>query len=205
MTDTKQIEIPVPVRTRRIVIREPRHGDEQAVFDAVQESMDVLRPWLHWPPKQKSVADIEDATRNALEAWAERSALHMRTWDAETGDFIGGAGFIRTNWDVPVLEIGYWLRTSRQGSGLMSEAVNALTRWGFDALGAKRIEIQADTANERSRAVAERLGFVLEGVMRNEDVSPQGHVRDTALYARIDADGLPGLDVDWPGRGGGGP
>ena len=60
-------------------------------------------------------------------------------------------------------EIGCWIRASAQGQGDVSEAVQALTRMAFSELQARRVEIRMDEKTQRSRAVAERCGFELEG------------------------------------------
>jgi RimJ/RimL family protein N-acetyltransferase len=44
--------------------------------------------------------------------------------------------------------------------------VRAITRWGFDALGLRRIEWRAEVGNEASRRVAEKAGYEMEGLLR---------------------------------------
>ena len=73
----------------------------------------------------------------------------------------------------------------------MTETVRALARTAFDRLGARRVEIRTDAANERSWRVAERAGFTLEGVLRKDSVTPQGEPRDTRVYARVCGDEEP--------------
>ena len=62
---------------------------------------------------------------------------------------------------------------------------HALTQLGFDALRARRIELRMDDGNQRSRRVAERAGFTLEGVLRRQSLTPQGEPRDTRVYAKL--------------------
>ncbi|MEI6737524.1 MAG: GNAT family protein, partial [Pseudomonadota bacterium] len=52
-------------------------------------------------------------------------------------------------------------------------------------LGAKRLEICSDPRNQRSRAVAERCGFTLEGIMRKNMYAPDGTLRDSCMYALV--------------------
>ena len=96
-----------------------------------------------------------------------------------------GTGLHRFDWNVPRFEVGYWVRSSAQGRGYIAEAVQTLTRFAFDALQARRVEIRMSTANERSRAVAVRCGFTFEGVLRADSLGVDGQVRDTAVYARV--------------------
>ena len=89
------------------------------------------------------------------------------------------------DWSVPRFEIGYWIRPEAAGQGHVSEAVGLLAALAFDRLAARRVEIRCDSRNLKSRAVAERCGFVLEGVLRCDSLGVDDSVRDTAVYSRI--------------------
>jgi RimJ/RimL family protein N-acetyltransferase len=62
-------------------------------------------------------------------------------------------------------EIGYWCAADCRGQGLMTEAVAAVSAWGFEALGLQRIAWYAGVGNWASRRVAERCGYTIEGVL----------------------------------------
>jgi RimJ/RimL family protein N-acetyltransferase len=64
------------------------------------------------------------------------------------------------------LEAGYWTVAEHRGPGYTTEALRAVCRWGFELLGVPRIEWYAYVGNVGSR-VAEAVGFVMEGTMRN--------------------------------------
>jgi RimJ/RimL family protein N-acetyltransferase len=86
---------------------------------------------------------------------------------------------------VPSFETGYWVRAGYTGRGYVTEACRAITAAAFDVLGAARVEIRCHDANVRSWRVAERAGFVLEGVLRNERRHLDGALGDTRIYARV--------------------
>jgi len=86
---------------------------------------------------------------------------------------------------VPKTEVGYWLRSSETGKGFASECVIALSKWALDVLGAKRVELVTDEKNLGSRAVAERCGFGLEGIMHNVMRDTDGNLRNSCVYARL--------------------
>lgn len=73
-----------------------------------------------------------------------------------------------------VFEIGYWIRASRAGEGLATEATAALTRVAFEVCGVERVEIRADPANLPSLAIPRKLGFVEEGTLRRVAHGPDG-------------------------------
>lgn len=95
-------------------------------------------------------------------------------------------------WDVPAFSIGYWVRASEQGRGYVTEAVRTLTAYVFEVLRAQRIEIVCDARNTRSIAVAERVGFVREGRLRNLWRRADGTLPDEVVYALTPADGWRG-------------
>ena len=63
--------------------------------------------------------------------------------------------------------LAYWVRTSRVGEGIATEAVILVARYGFEKLGFQRIEIIVSKDNAPSLRVAEKLGAVREGLLRN--------------------------------------
>lgn len=68
----------------------------------------------------------------------------------------------------------------------MTEAVEALTMFAVKEFGAKRVEIRCDPENIRSRRIPEKLGFILEGVLRQDDVSADGmSLRNTCVFSKI--------------------
>ena len=98
---------------------------------------------------------------------------------------VGGSGLHRIDWEVPRFEIGYWVRKRFEGQGYISEAVAGITRFAFDRLKARRVEIRVDDRNERSWRIPERLGFRLEGTLRNDVRGVNGELRSTRVYAMI--------------------
>ena len=82
--------------------------------------------------------------------------------------------------------IGFVCR--KQGHGYVTEAVRLLTRYVFDVLHAQRIEIVCDVRNTRSIRVAEHVGFVQEGRLRNVWRYADGTLADEVVYALIPVD-----------------
>jgi RimJ/RimL family protein N-acetyltransferase len=83
-----------------------------------------------------------------------------------------------------VYEIGVIVYRPRdRGHGYGAEAVELLTTWLFDAGKAERVQASTETGNTAMRAVLERLGFQLEGVMRGYGPMNDGTRSDGAMYA----------------------
>lgn len=179
------LDFPDHFESARLLIRCPRAGDGAALHEAVIESLDELRPWMPWAAQPPSVADEEALARRAHARWLLREDLMLILLDKANGRVLGGSGLHRIDWAVPRFEIGYWCRTSCVGRGLITESTNAIAAFAFDVLGARRVEIRMDDRNERSWRVAERCGFALEAVLRQNAVDTAGALRDTRIYARV--------------------
>lgn len=184
------LDLPNEIVTERMIIRPPHPGDGAGAHEAIMESLENLKPWMPWATPDATVEETEANTRQAIAKWQTREDLRLMLVSRSDGSHLGGSGLHRIDWDVPCFEIGYWIRTSAQGKGYVTEAVNAITEFAFGTLGAERIEIRCDALNVRSAAVAKRCGYPLEATLRNQARSHTGDLRDTLLFAMIRADWL---------------
>ncbi|MEL7675288.1 MAG: GNAT family protein [Chloroflexota bacterium] len=181
-------DFPDRFETERLLIRAPRPGDGAAGNEAIRESEAELKPWMPWVHPLPSLEVTEQFYRQAAARWLTRESLPMILLRKEDGLFVGGSGLMCRDWSVPFFEIGYWVRTSLQRQGYITEAVRAQTRFAFDVLGARRVELRCDARNTRSAAVAERAGYALEGRLRHFVRDVEGKLADMLIYARLAGD-----------------
>jgi RimJ/RimL family protein N-acetyltransferase len=147
------------IETARLVLRCWEPADAGLMKDAVDTSLDHLRPWMPWAEAEPSTLEQK---RQLLTRFAEDFA---RGDDAVYGIFepderrvVGGTG-LHPRLDSNAREIGYWIRADAVGHGLGSESTAALTRVAFEVDGVERVEIHCDPANVRSAAIPRRLGY----------------------------------------------
>lgn len=176
-------DIPMHLETERLVIRPPTVQDIPAIYAAVIESLEDLKPWMAWSHNY-TMDGCEVNTREAIAGFVTRDKLRYHFHDKKTGELVANSGFHAVDWKVPKLEIGYWCRTSKQGQGYVTEGVKGLTEMAFKDLGAVRLEIRCSKQNTRSAAVAERCGYGLEGTLRFDSRSPSGELTSTRIYAQ---------------------
>jgi RimJ/RimL family protein N-acetyltransferase len=179
------LDVPEQIDTERLLIRPPRLGDGAAVNVAVRESFNELQPWMPWAQEIPSVEQSEIFARESAARFARREDLPMLLFERSSGELLGASGLHRIDWSVPAFEVGYWCRTSRTGRGYISEAVRGICKMAFTSLSARRFEARMDDTNERSWRIAERLGFTLEGILRQDTRAPSGELRDTRVYSII--------------------
>jgi RimJ/RimL family protein N-acetyltransferase len=132
-----------------------------------------------------SVDESEGFIRKARLNFLERVDLMLLVFDKQTSEFVGSSGLHRIDWDLRNFEIGYWIKTSRSGHGLMTEAVNGITSFAINHLDANRIEIRCNARNLPSARLAERAGFTLEGVLRNQTRDESGLLGDKMIFSKV--------------------
>lgn len=189
--DPVLIDVPERLDGERTLLFAPRAGLGAEMAVVITQSLSHLRPWMPWAQDAPTAESSELVVRRMQADFITRRDLcfqiYARRADGSPGRLLGGTGLHRIDWTVRRFEIGYWIRPEAAGQGHVSEAVRLLTALAFDVLGARRVEIRCDPRNVKSRAVAERCGFELEGVLRNNVLGVDGHARDTCVYARITA------------------
>lgn len=149
----------------RLELLEPRHAE--ALFRTVDENRAHLRQWLPWLDFTRSPEDSLEFIRRTREQLGANNGF--QTALVVRGEIAGMIGHIGIRWQHRATELGYWLGEKHQGRGFMTLACRACIGHAFGELGLNRVEIRVATENGRSRGIPERLGFQLEGVVRDAE------------------------------------
>jgi len=111
--------------------------------------------------------------------WISRT--RSRWDDAQSADWaivdsegVGGRCALHIDCRRGTAEIAYWLLPEARGRGVASRAVNAVTDWAHTTLGIHRVLLQHSTKNSASCAVARRVGYIVEGIAREQDIHVDG-------------------------------
>lgn len=195
------IDLPMPIRTPRLLIRPKQAGDGAETAAAVAETWDELHKWMRWAEDRDefTAEAMEIRTRRVMASFILREAIELTGFEIGSGTAVIWCGLHDIDWQGRQCDTGYWVRKSAQGKGFATEATNALLRFAFGALRMQRVGLTHSAGNEASRRIAERLGFSLEGIQKNANLLPGGKAADRLCYARFDIAGLPELDVRWGG------
>lgn len=174
------------LETERLCLRDAVPEDAPAVHAALNASWSELTYYMKFaqgpPPTLQQTIERMDDIKSRYGDGTE--AIFFYIFEKRTGTFIGNCWLIEFDWEIPRGEIAYWCDTNRVGHGYITEAVRAVTEFAW-SLGLVRVELLCDVRNLRSRAVAERAGYTLEGILRNESRTPQGALRDMCLFAQV--------------------
>ena len=143
----------------QVLLRRHREDDLDAVYEAVTESLDHLRPWMPWAAGYTRQSAFEFLTASAMR-WENGSEFNYAIW--ADGALAGGCGLM-ARIEPGGLEIGYWVRQGYTRRGLASAASAALVEQAFLLPGVERVEIVTDELNVASAGVPRKLGFTEAG------------------------------------------
>ena len=191
------IDLPMPIETDRLIIREPRFGDGAMLHAAKIETWDAIHQWMPWAKELGTIADDELVMRENHIKFLERTDLMMLAFERASGKFVAGTGLHRFDWHKRHFEIGYWCTQSMQGKGYATEITRALIRYAFDVLDANKVIICHANGNEGSKRVIEKCGFDFEYTAKKDDILPNGEWTDSHFYSLFNADHLRDFNVRW--------
>ncbi|MEC0168088.1 GNAT family N-acetyltransferase [Paenibacillus graminis] len=178
-------DFPEFFETERLLVRAPQWGDGAVVNEAIRESLEELKPWMPFAQSMPALEESEIYVRDSRLKFLNRAVLNMLIFHKAEGTFLGCTGLHHIDWETRCFEAGYWLRTTCTGKGYITEAVNGITRFAIQELAANRIEIRCSGRNARSAAVAERAGFLLDGILRLNALGLDGELHDSKVYAKV--------------------
>lgn len=160
-----------------------RGVEESEAFYALSDrNREHLRPWLPWVDVTLTSDDAKKYLQTVLEKFEKKTGADFGIW--YEGAWVGSMGFNNINHNNEYADIGYWLSKDHEGKGIMTESVKALINYGFSELKLHRIEISCDARNIRSKHIPEKLGFKLEGVLRDNH-KRNGEYSDGLLYGLL--------------------
>lgn len=172
---------PVTLETERLRLRFIVAGDAPALFAIYGDP--VVARYLSRPAfTEIAQADKLVATANAC--YADGSSVNFAVERLEDSAVIGTCMLFRFHRESRRAEIGYSMARAYWGQGYMHQALQALIDYALGPLGLNRIEADIDPRNASSAKSLERLGFKMEGVLRERWIVA-GEVSDTAYYGLL--------------------
>jgi RimJ/RimL family protein N-acetyltransferase len=166
------------------VVRCWEPSDAPALKEAIDSSLDELRPWMPWALNEpQTLQEKVELLRRFRGQFDLGEDFVYGLFSRDESEVVGGSGFHRRVGDG-AFEIGYWIRSSRAGGGLATEVTAALTRVGFEVCGVDRIEIHCEPENERSIRIPRKLGYGEEALLRRRlYAAPGGEPRDAIVFS----------------------
>jgi len=172
----------VELRNGELLLRPLVASDARALFGLIDGERDRLGRWLPWVEDARTE---KDSARFILDATEERRRRRSMVLGLLVeGTLAGTVGLHYLEWYDRSAELGYWIGSDAEGRGYVTRAARCVLAFAFGEVGLNRIVVRCAVGNQRSRRVAERLGFQREGLLR-EAHCIGGRFLDQHLYALL--------------------
>ena len=163
----------------------PEPAMAQELAGLVRSNLDRLQKWMPWATGDYSEEHAADFIRRTLSEFAEDGRFSAAIIAERR--LAGIIGFNRLDTANRSACIGYWIANDYEGRGYVTRCTAVLLDYLFDVRDLNRVQINCNVDNVRSRAVPERLGFMLEGIHREVEYN-NGTFGDWAIYAMLRRD-----------------
>jgi len=173
------------VCTQRLVLRCWNPADAPLLKEAIDASLDHLRPWMPWANQEPTDLTVKMETLRHFRGNFDLGRDFVYgVFDPTETRVLGGTG-LHTRVGPGALEIGYWIHAQHIKQGLATELSAALTRVAFEIHKVRRVEIHCDAANLRSAAVPRKLGYTLEATLRERIEGSDGQWHDSMIWTLL--------------------
>lgn len=167
--------------TERLVIRRYQTTDIEALYAAARESIEEVSRFLPWCHPDYSIAESKQWVTLVIKNWGVSNLFSFVIEEKSSRRFIGSVGINAVDLH-PMVNLGYWLRSSETGKGYAIEAAQGIIDWTFTELQSQRIEIILSVENNPSKKVAEKTGARHEGILASR-LLLHGRLHDAHLFA----------------------
>jgi RimJ/RimL family protein N-acetyltransferase len=179
-------DLPTEFTSERLLLRCYQPNDSGMFYHMLRNNWEHLYEFL--PSFLVNLRSEED-----IKAWfdkqiAERNAHNLfifGVWEQGTGVYVGESYLANADWDVPRIEVGYFLVKEFTGKGYATEAANAVIRFAFEKMKVLRIDLQCTADNTASIRVAERCRFTQEGCFRRHHRKKDGTLVDMLWFGLL--------------------
>lgn len=126
-----------------------------------------LGKWLPWVDACRSADDSRAFINATRKQYSDNDGVQAGIWFQD--GIVGIIGQHKIDWLNKATSLGYWLAEEHQGRGIMTKSCQAFIQYSFHGLKLNRVEIRCATENSQSKAIAQRLGFKREGILRSAE------------------------------------
>lgn len=178
--------LPTEFTSERLLLRRYQPNDSAMYYHMLRNNSEHLYEFL--PPFLVDVRGEEDIKTWFEKQSAEWNALNLfifAVWEKVTGVYVGESYLANPDWDVPRIEVGYFLVKEFTRHGYATESAKATIRYAFEQMKVLRIDLRCAADNATSIQVAKRCGFTQEGCFRQHHRKKDGTLVDMFWYGLL--------------------
>ncbi|MGE5251738.1 MAG: GNAT family N-acetyltransferase [Bacteroidota bacterium] len=176
----------------QVTLRPFQYADVSELYAAVRESLAELKPWMSWAHDGYSQREARDFVALVRASGEEGILYGFAITDAKDGSISGSCSLSHFHPVYRFCNLGYWVRTSRQGRGIASRAALLAARFAVEQLKLIRVEVVVAAGNAPSLRVAEKIGAHREGLLRNR-ITVGATLHDAVMFSFIPEDFTPAV------------
>jgi RimJ/RimL family protein N-acetyltransferase len=182
----RAIEPPERITGSRVALRPIEGRDVPAWAAAFADDPELGPAWgVEQDPGEP---ELRERAAQAVQGAADGRWVELTIADLDGDQLLGTVILHSFDWRHERAEVGFWLLRDRRGQGAATEGVGLMVDWAFTSLGLHRVEMVTLPALphiDDVRALAGRLGFREEGVMRERNFE-RGRRLDTMMLAVLE-------------------
>jgi len=154
----------------------------QQIFDTFNEDKEGFVFWM----RGKSYDSVTDVYMAYQKKYKDTEDWHFAMYGIFLDDdLLGEIGLSGIDVKNQTAEIGYWLKPSARGRGIINKLIPAIENLGFNTLGLRKIYIWCDVKNFASVRRAQTNNYVLDGILRERQVWSDGSIHSTAIFGKL--------------------
>lgn len=159
------------------------HADYyEDIYLAIDSSRKEMGAFLNWVPLNQSAKDVENYFKDKLDPLP--FAIEIPYCIFYKKELVGVISLMPLARIHKTLEMGYWLKTSATGNGIITKCAKQLTSYAFYKLQANQVLIRCSSTNAKSQKIPERLGYKNVGIDR-QAVEIDGHYHEVINYSKL--------------------
>lgn len=139
--------------------------DSDELFKLIEKNRSYLGAWLPWVETTISVRDVKLFIKSALIDFSDNNNIHYKI--VQNGNIIGIIGAFLTYSNTGTYEIAYWIDKDFSNRGIVTKCTEEIIAVCYEYFPVRKIEIKCAVENLSSNAIPRKLGFLLEGTIRN--------------------------------------
>jgi RimJ/RimL family protein N-acetyltransferase len=182
---------PFPHRltAQRLALRRYVTSDVPEVLRLMQANRDrLLRSFRELAMDLSTVEEVLAYVEKTAAGWSDCTAFVYGIWFEHDNDLVGQLTVKTIIWNVPSAELSYFVDRNWLRRGVAVEAIQAVLQQAFERGDFKRLFVRIIEINSESVALAHRMGFRHEGVLRRAFRCGFGELHDVHIFAMTDRD-----------------
>ncbi len=174
------------LETSRLIIAPLKIEEAEAFYEMLTNNFNRIKESF---PKTSSantsLADSRKYIQEKIVEFENKTFFSFGICLKEENKLIGQLAIKNIDWSIPKGELGYFIDQTYEGKGIVTEALQKVIHYAFTDLKMNKLFLRTLLDNVASQKVAEKNGFIKEGILRKEFKSGNNKLEDVIYYARL--------------------